>query len=420
MLHERLLLSRHLSQVLVKLLLDGAAPELHIHVRNLAGKLHRGNHHVHRFLRVADAKENLAEQNQRAGRQAVQVLGVSHLQRLTQEALRLVEAAFVERVQSLHPVVAPEQRLVAEVRRVLSRDVVQQVPQLLVLSGSQVNHRKVQIAEELQLPMVRLLHGRHELHLGAVVDVAGHRVQSQQAVELGGVRLEQRLVGRRQANVLRQRDLFDGPRTVAHDEPAHGDVFQQDHLEGREDRLVLLRLQLLDLRQRLLRVLLSLLEESADHRLRHRQDVHKHEELLLGQPHEVLGRLLAEYLLVRRPVGADNRLDDALQLLQDFLHRLHVPQLERVGHLQDEMEHARIFLQVRVWDGLEADSRLVQQCDDVVGLALDDEDHGAVQEKLRLQVAGIAFLSRLDADRQKFRSEAVLLVVRVNLLKEKK
>ena len=64
---------------------NGRGPKLHVRVRDLRGQLHGRRDHVHRLSGVAQREEDVPEQHQGAGSQAVQVLGVGHLQGFAQE-----------------------------------------------------------------------------------------------------------------------------------------------------------------------------------------------------------------------------------------------------------------------------------------------------------------------------------------------
>ena len=58
-----------------------------MYIRYLGCELHGGRHHVHTLLPIAQAQEDVAQQHQAAARQSVQVLGIGHLQSLSQVSL---------------------------------------------------------------------------------------------------------------------------------------------------------------------------------------------------------------------------------------------------------------------------------------------------------------------------------------------
>jgi len=62
-------------------------PELDVDVGDLVRQLHRRRHHVKTLLCVARLHKEMSQQNQGAGCESVQILGVGHLQSFPQEAL---------------------------------------------------------------------------------------------------------------------------------------------------------------------------------------------------------------------------------------------------------------------------------------------------------------------------------------------
>ena len=70
-----------------------------MNVRDLAGELHGRRHHVHTLLRVAETKEDVAEQDQAAAGQPVEVLSVGHLECLPQVSLTLPVLRGEERLE---------------------------------------------------------------------------------------------------------------------------------------------------------------------------------------------------------------------------------------------------------------------------------------------------------------------------------
>ena len=97
-------------------------------------------------------------------------------------------------------------------------------------------------------------------------------------------------------------------------------------------------LQFEDVLNGLLGVSLGLLHVSAQHAVHDRDEVDEDTQLVPGQPDELLGGRAAGELPLGRPVRRCDRLDAALQLLQDPLHRLHLAHHQVVAHLRVKMK----------------------------------------------------------------------------------
>ena len=63
---------------------NGRSPELNVNVWYLRCKLHGRSDHVHCFTAVTQRQEDVAEQNERARCQTVQILSIGHFQCLSQ------------------------------------------------------------------------------------------------------------------------------------------------------------------------------------------------------------------------------------------------------------------------------------------------------------------------------------------------
>ena len=67
----------------------GGGPQLHIHVWDLARELHGWSDHVHALLGIIERQEYMAQEDEAAGGQPVEVLLICHLESLPQVSLTL-------------------------------------------------------------------------------------------------------------------------------------------------------------------------------------------------------------------------------------------------------------------------------------------------------------------------------------------
>ena len=125
---------------------------------------------------------------------------------------------------------------------------------------------------------------------------------------------------------------------ASHESTLH-DVLQEEDVKRGEDgvRPTLRGLDLVDLRDRLVRVLLGLVHVAGLHAVHHGDQVHKNAQVVLRQPLEIVGDILGDHLFVGRPTGRRDCLDGLLQLLQycfygfDLTHHQVITHLHRRG-----------------------------------------------------------------------------------------
>lgn len=136
-----------------------------------------------------------------------------------------MKAALVESIQSLDVIEAPHQSLTVRALGVLLLHLVQNLSQLLLPLHPQIYNGQVEIGKQFQIPLGRIVDTSEKLSF-CMLEVTGrHCVKAQQTVQLGGMLLEEKLVGRREADVFGQSNLFDGQRFVSHHQATHNDMF---------------------------------------------------------------------------------------------------------------------------------------------------------------------------------------------------
>ncbi len=60
-------------------------PKLYVHVRDLARKLHRWSDHIHTLSAISKRQENMPQKYEGARRKSIEIFGICHFQRLSQE-----------------------------------------------------------------------------------------------------------------------------------------------------------------------------------------------------------------------------------------------------------------------------------------------------------------------------------------------